>query len=236
MNEIYKKWLQEGCYVSSSGTTGTPKKVFQPPKKLAAMCDVAIKRQNIVPTSRVLTVCKMGHAGGALAQTLPAISIGAYVNIQPFNAFTFLSELLENNYTHTHLTPAHCKAIMLTKGWENANLSGIWVTCGSDPVTWDMIESFVNRGATFMANWGMSEIGPVAINSIFDNIEKVKHVKSFCPDNCTIMGDTYCCDYKVIDNVLHVKGDISVYDDWYNTKDKVKVVNDIMFYNGRALD
>ena len=83
--ENWRQCLQRGFTLTTSGTTGTPKSVFQTPEKLAAANRVAIEAQGIMPGSRVLTVSRMTHAGGALAQTLPALSIGAQVDIVPFN-------------------------------------------------------------------------------------------------------------------------------------------------------
>ena len=155
---MYKNMLSEGVYVKSSGTTGPQKHIFRTPENLKECNKIAVECQQITKKSKIYTVCKIDHAGGLLAQTLPAVSIGAEVIVEQFNAYKFSREI--NKYTHTHLAPNHAKAIIKTKGFANLNLKGIWITCGSDPVEWYIIESFVKKGATFMANWGMSEIGP----------------------------------------------------------------------------
>jgi acyl-CoA synthetase (AMP-forming)/AMP-acid ligase II len=228
----YKDILQKGVTISSSGTSGKPKAYFQSPKKLKYANDVALSAQHITTASKIYTCCKITHAGGLLAQTLPALSIGAHVDIIDFNAYHFIRNI--GNYTHTHITPKHAKAIMLTKGFWQLNLSNIWVTCGADPVTWDIVEAFVERGATFMANWGMSEIGPIAINKTFIDIDMVKSLKESSPANSTILGSDKYCDYRVIDNELHVRGNICIYDDWYPTQDRVIVQDDILYYTGRT--
>ena len=79
----------------------------------------------------------MEHAGGLLAQTLPAFEVGAGIKIEKFNAFNFCKKI--RNFTHTHITPDHGKAISLTKSFKSLDLNGIWVTCGSEPVQWDLI-------------------------------------------------------------------------------------------------
>ncbi len=71
----------------------------------------------------------------------------------------------------------------------------------SDPVEWYIIESFVGKGAAFMVNWGMSEIGPLTINKVFYNSDQIQEVKR----QETILGDTYYCDWKIKDNKLFVK-------------------------------
>ena len=222
-----RKIINEGCVIKTSGTTGTPKDIIQTPEKLKAADEIAIASQQLTSKSKVYTICKTTHAGGLLAQTLPAFRIGAEVSIETFNAFSFCREI--KKYTHTHITPGHAQLIMRTKGFKDLDLTGIWVTCGSDPVEWNIIEAFVNRGATFMANWGMSEIGPCAINRVFRTIEDIETVK----DEQTIVGTLEWCETKIIDSELHVRGDICVYDGWFATGDLVKRQNGILYYIGR---
>jgi len=224
--------INNGITIYSSGTSGDPKPYFQPPDKIKNANRIALMSQHINEHSRVYTCCKTTHAGGLFVQTLPALSIGAHVDIVDFNAYDFVRDI--NNYTHSLVTPKHAKAIMSTKGFWNLDLSNIWITCGADPVTWDIIEAFVGQGATLMTNWGMSEIGPIAINYIFKDIKTVKELKQSAPENSTILGINKHCDYKIVDGELHVKGDICIYDGWYATKDRIVIQNDILYYTGRT--
>lgn len=228
----YQNILKNGLTICSSGTSGEPKEFFQSPNKLAAANKVAVMSQHLEKDSRVYTCCKITHAGGLLAQTLPALSIGAEVVIEDFNAYKFTQVI--GNFSHTHITPLHARAIMLTKSFWNLDLSNLWVTCGADPVPWDVIEAFVNQGAVFMTNWGMSEVGPIAINTVFDNLEKVKKYKNICPSNASILGDNKWCDYKIVDQELHVSGDICINPGWYATRDRVIEIDNILFYQGRT--
>jgi acyl-CoA synthetase (AMP-forming)/AMP-acid ligase II len=224
--------LQNGITIASSGTSGQSKEYFQSPEKLRQANLVAITAQRITPDSKIYTCCSIKHAGGLLAQTLPGRSIGAQVDVVQFNAYRFVQEI--TNYTHTHLTPLHARAIMLTKGFDNLNLSGIWVTCGADPVSWDAIDAFVARGATFMVNWGMTEVGPIAINTVFDNLEKVNKYKQLAPPDSALIGDVAWCQYQIVNQELLVKGPICVFDDWYSTKDRVVESSGILYYLGRT--
>ena len=74
-----------------------------------------------------------------------------------------------------------------------------------------------------MANWGMSEIGPCAINTVFDNLEYVERHQEWAPKGLPIMGENLYCNYQIDykNNELLVKGDICVYDGWFRTGDKV---------------
>lgn len=221
--------LSNGILINSSGTSGNPKPFFQNPHKIKAANAVALESQKITKSSRIYTCCRITHAGGLLAQTVPALSIGAHVDIAPFNAWEFARVI--RNYTHTHITPLHAKAIMLTKGFKTLDLTGVTVTCGADPVTVDIIEAFVSKGATFIANWGMSEIGPIAINKTFNNLDDVI---SSNIDGITVLGDTFWCDWKVDQDELIVKGEISIYEDWYPTKDVVFLKDNVLYYKGRT--
>jgi len=228
----FRQILSNGIVIHSSGTSGSPKSYFQSPLKIKTANEVALNRQQISKSSKVYTCCKLTHAGGLLAQTLPALEIGAEVDIEDFNAYSFVRKI--KNYTHSHITPLHAKAIMMTKGFRNLDLTGVWITCGADPITWDIIESFVSKGARFLANWGMSEVGPIAINTLFDSMDKVFYYKSLCPSNATILGDIASCDFKITDRELWVRGNISIYEDWYATKDLVVNNQGILFYQGRT--
>ena len=225
--------LKNGIELSSSGTTGSPKKIYQSPSKLKNANKAARECQKISSKSKIYTVCKMQHAGGLLAQTLPAFEVGADIDIEEFNAYKFCKKI--TNYTHTHLTPNHAKAIRLTKSFKDIDLNGIWVTCGSEPVEWDLIIDFIKKGCDFMVNWGMTEIGPCAINTVFKNLESVLDYKERAI-NGTLIGDKTYCDTKIINNKLYVKGSISVFNDkWFDTKDIVALNKNKEFYiQGRS--
>ena len=220
------EYLTRGTELSTSGTTGRPKKIFQDPYKIKHSNFIARKVQNITKNSRILTVCSLKHAGGLLAQTLPAYEIGASVTIEPYNAFRWVMEI--EKYTHSHLTPRMAEAIIKTKSFRKLDLSGITIMCGSDPVHEYEINCFLEQGATFIANWGMTEIGPVAINKTFQPGDVAENYKEY-----TILGDTFHCDYKIRDNELHVKGAICVYPEWFATGDLVHEEAGTLYYIGR---
>ena len=230
--------LKEGCEIISSGTTGPPKRIYRTPHNIRCCNQIAIESQKITKKSRVYTVCKMEHAAGLLAQTVPALSIGADVHIEPFNAYNFTRNI--QKFTHTHITPIHCEILAKTKEFYKLDLSQLWVTCGSSSVNWDHIEMFVSKGATFMANWGMSEVGPCAINVTFKDIDRVKeHRKK--SKNKPILGDTFYINYKILKDELYVKGDICIHKTWFGTGDLVKERNfgnhsdkyPILYFRGR---
>ena len=225
--------LKNGIELKSSGTTGPQKKIFQSPYKIKYANEVSRECQKISPKSKIYTVCKMEHAGGLLAQTLPGYEIGAKIVIEKFNAYNFCKKI--KNFTHTHLTPDHAKAISMTKSFRDLDLKGLFITCGSEPIEWQLILDFIKKGCIFMVNWGMTEIGPCAINTTFESCDKVEDYKKRAL-NGTFMGDRIYCDVKIKNNTLHVKGNISVFGDkWFNTLDIVQKNNNGEFYiQGRS--
>ena len=218
--------LSNGCTISTSGTTGPKKPIWQSPEKIYFANKAAVRCQKITEKSKILTVCTLDHAGGLFAQTLPAISVDAHVDIEPYNPYAWIKNI-QNGYTHSHLTPNMARGIMATKTFKNGfDFNGITIMCGSDRVHSNIIEAFIDKGATFIVNWGMSEVGPVAINKIFNKGDTVVEHES-------IMGDTIYCNTKIIDNELHVKGDICVFDDWFATGDLVEYKDSTYWFLGR---
>ena len=240
----FKKILKDGCTISSSGTTGTPKQIYRSPNNLEACNSVAIKDQDITSKSRIFTCTRMTHAGGLLLQSLPAYTLGCDIHITKFNPFIFLKEF--DSYTHTFLPPAMCNALIKTKGFKNANFTGKVIAMGSDVIPWDHIHKFVSKGATVIANWGMSEIGPCAINTKFETLKYVERHTEWAPNTLPIMGENLNCLYKIdyTNDQLYIKSDLCIHNDWFATGDKVELKYKIpqlgyfpiLYYKGRLQD
>ena len=86
-----------------------------------------------------------------------------------------------------------------------------------------------------MVNWGMTEVGPCAINTVFSNINDVLEFKKRALPG-TLMGNNVYCDTKIKNKTLNVKGNISVFGNtWYDTKDIVLINKNKEFYiSGRS--
>lgn len=223
--------VKNGITIHTSGSSGEPKEIFQPPEKILADAKNAAHVQGITKDSLVYTCLNPTRAGGLFAQTIPALLVGATVDYDKFSPYEYVR--VANKYTHTHLTPKQAKAVMLTKGFQTLDLSGKIFLIGSEPVTWDIIDAFIEKGATVITIWGMTEIGVNAILHKFRSVFDVVAAKVKTPNNATILGNISYCDWKIKDECLWVKGDICVYDDWFNTKDLVIEKNGWLFYKGR---
>ena len=236
MNDDKHKYLNDiiinGVTIKTSGSSGTPKEIYQPPAKIMADAMNAIEVQGINSNSKVYTCLSLERAGGLFAQSIPALIVGAKIDFDSFNPYEYVR--VANKYSHTHLTPKQAKGVMMTKGFKDLDLTNKTFMVGSEPVTYDIIDAFIERGARVICIWGMTEVGVNAIMHVFNNKEEVDKVKSFTPPNSTILGNIFNCDWKIDKkNRLHVKGNISVYKDWFNTKDQVIEKNGYLFYTGR---
>jgi acyl-CoA synthetase (AMP-forming)/AMP-acid ligase II len=215
--------LCEGGNITSSGTTGPDKTIYRSPKNLAACIEVASQAQDITQSSKILTVTRMTHAGGLLLQTLPAHYVKADYTITKFNPYSFVNQLKE--HSHTFLTPSMIESLVKTKDFHTADFTDKFISMGSDPIPAAHVNWFTERGATVLCNWGMSEVGPCAINKRFEPYEK-------CDSN-NILGDKYWCDVEVVNNQIFVRGDICVYSGWFATRDAGYEDKGTLYYKGR---
>ena len=101
---------------------------------------------------------------------------------------------------------------------------------GSDKIPNNHVIEFLNKGATVICNWGMSEVGPVAINSTYT---KLQQFYEDMEEDVSVLGKNKFCDVKIVDEELVVRGTISVYKDWFYTGDKVILKNNKIYYVDR---
>jgi long-subunit acyl-CoA synthetase (AMP-forming) len=216
-----------GIFLFSSGSTGTRKNIWISETMLLANADNAIASQGLTHQDKILTVCSLNHTGGLNAQTVPGLLCGAHNTIEAFNAFNFLKLLEKHEITVSHLVPVMIDALI--KVDSSANLSALrLMVAGSDCVYPHHISYWTNKGAEFIANYGMTEAGPIIINHKYAPGEDLSY-----HNEGVILGDQYWCDYKVIDGELYLKGDCINVDGWLATGDCVEQKGSWMFYKGR---
>jgi acyl-CoA synthetase (AMP-forming)/AMP-acid ligase II len=212
--------LEKGAMIQSSGTTGDPKTILRNPENIKECNKVAVNAQLITSRSSIYTVTKISHAGGLLAQTLPALSIQASIEIDSFNPFSFFRKF--SKHTHTFLPPEHMNALIKTKTFQNVDFGKRWILTGSSPVDLNVVKLFVSRNAIVQPNWGMSEVGPLVINHVFRTVEDVEDAQSKCTNGVHYLGDKMYCDWKIVNNELVVRSPMCIYEGWFHTGDIVQ--------------
>ncbi len=159
--------VQDGdlLLVYTSGTTGQPKGAMHTRAGLQANALAAIAAQGFGAQSRVLAVLPLFHVGGLCIQTLPALSVGAAVNLQPrFDPDAWFDAVANWRPTATLLVPAVMRALVEHPRWGGADLSSLaFVNSGSQIVPRALIAAFHARGVPVAQVYGATETGPVSI-------------------------------------------------------------------------
>jgi fatty-acyl-CoA synthase len=151
--------------VYTSGTTGAPKGAMHTVTGLQANALAAIAAQGLTAADRVLSVLPLFHVGGLCIQTLPALSVGARVSLQPrFEPGAWFDAVAQWRPTTTLLVPAVMKALIEHPRWAAADLSSLrFVNSGSQIVPRALIEAFHAHGVPVAQVYGSTETGPVSI-------------------------------------------------------------------------
>lgn len=151
--------------VFTSGTTGSPKAAVHTQSNLLANMRIAAQVQAMTPADRVLTVLPLFHVGGLCIQTLPALSRGAHVILQPRFAPDATFDAIERHSpTLTLQVPATMKALVEHPRWPRADLSSLRAAwAGSSLIPAPLIAAFHARGVPVCNVYGSTETGPFSI-------------------------------------------------------------------------
>jgi fatty-acyl-CoA synthase len=151
--------------VYTSGTTGQPKGAMHTAAAMRANAAAAIDAQSLTSDDRVLSVLPLFHVGGLCIQTLPALAVGAQVQIHPrFDPEAWFDAVAAWRPTTTLLVPAVMRALVEHPRWPGADLSSLrFVNSGSQVVPLDLIGAFHARGVPVAQVYGATETGPVSI-------------------------------------------------------------------------
>jgi fatty-acyl-CoA synthase len=151
--------------VYTSGTTGKPKGAVHTAATLTANAAAGVDAHEMTADDRILTFLPMFHVGGLNNQTLPALSIGATVIVQPrFAPDTALAAIESERPSIILLVPAVMKAILDHPRWPQTDISSLrFAMAGSSVVPVELIRGFHRRGLPVGQIYGSTETGPVSI-------------------------------------------------------------------------
>jgi acyl-coenzyme A synthetase/AMP-(fatty) acid ligase len=225
-----RKILTEGLMLYSTGTTGTPKKIYSSPEKLLANIRNEIKAFNINEESHILNCSPMEHIT-AYYVSLPALFVGAKVTQKVLSPVEYLETLCTTKVTHTVVPPLKLKEVMEDPMFNDLILDGTYVIFGKNFVTKEDVRVWIKKGAYVITNWGMSEIGPLCCYSIFKTEDDLDTIWQL--EDKTCMGNNLIIDAKIVDGEWVVKGQSSIYKDWFYTGDKMFEYNGTYYYDGR---
>jgi fatty-acyl-CoA synthase len=151
--------------VYTSGTTGKPKGAVHTPATLTANAAAGVEAHAMTAADRILTFLPMFHVGGLNNQTLPALSVGATVILQPrFAPEAALQAIEQERPTIVLLVPAVMKALVEHPRFAATDFSSLrFAMAGSSVVPVELIRAFHRRGLPVGQIYGSTETGPVSI-------------------------------------------------------------------------
>ena len=151
--------------VYTSGTTGEPKGAMHTQAGMLANIDAARAVQGLTAVDRVLAVLPLFHVGGLCIQVLPALAVGAAVNLHArFDAAAWLADVAAWRPSTSLLVPAVMQALLVQPGWPGTDLRSLrFLNSGSQIVPVALIEAFHARGLAVAQVYGSTETGPFSI-------------------------------------------------------------------------
>ncbi|MEM7423742.1 MAG: AMP-binding protein [Pseudomonadota bacterium] len=160
--------------VYTSGATGRPKGAVLSQSAVRANAELSWDMHDMTAADRILTALPMFHVGGLNIQTMPALLIGATVDLMDrFDPDTCLGLIADRRPTLTVQVPATLQALMAADGWDRADLSSLRaITTGSTDVPVPLISSVHRRGVPVIQIYGATETGPVVV------YQKAEHAKT----------------------------------------------------------
>ncbi len=197
--------------VYTSGTTGRPKGAVHTQRSLTFTVLNAVAHQDLSAGDRILTFLPMFHVGGLNIQTLPALYVGASVELlRRFDPGVVLAALRDRRHTQMLAVPATMAALLAHPDVDTVDWSCLrGLNSGSSIVPPPLIEAFHARGVPVGQVYGATETGPTAVVLRYD--DAFDHVGS-CGK------PALHTDLRIVDGELWVRGP-NVFDRYWNDPD-----------------
>ncbi|MEM7253746.1 MAG: AMP-binding protein [Pseudomonadota bacterium] len=159
-NDIHRPLL----LVYTSGTTGLPKGAVLSEQALMTVAENGRLAFAMTAHDRVLTTIPMFHVGGLNIQTLPAMLVGAEVNIERgFDPGDTLNSIREMRPTLFIAVPTMAQALVSHPNFGRTDFSSLRCLCsGSSNVAPEVITPWHERGVAVTQVYGLTESGPTA--------------------------------------------------------------------------
>ncbi len=220
----------------TSGTTGRPKGVVLTQSTLQWSARNSVNMHDMTAADHILTVLPLFHAGGLNIQTLPALSVGATVNLHPkYDPQAVLASIATCVPSMTALVPAQILPLVAHPQWSTTDMSRLrCVTTGSTFVPDTCIAPWTERGVTVLQVYGTTETCAVAIHQRLINVDATAGSVGFAATHCRI---------RIVDEAGHdvasgrsgeilIKG-VSVFSGyWGDPEGTNSVLRDGWFYTG----
>lgn len=155
--------LDDPCMVMyTSGTTGRPKGATLTHGNITWNAVNVLIDHDLVAGEVALVSAPLFHTAGLNMLTLPVLlKGGTCVLVAAFDPAAALRLIAEHRVTFMFGVPAMFQRVAREPGWADADLSSLRIlTCGGAPVPPSLIETYQNRGLTFLQGYGMTEAAP----------------------------------------------------------------------------
>lgn len=156
-------------YLRTSGSTGEPKIIVHTHKRMLGNITMCVQRFGYNHQFRIALTVPISHLFGLGAGFLPAVAVGASVDIQKSaNILRYLQREKEFNPNATLMTPIFCETLL--KGRKTARYYDLTVIAG-DRLREGVFEHYESLFGCLVRLYGSTEMGAIAAGNPLDSSE-----------------------------------------------------------------
>ncbi len=154
-------------YMSTSGSTGAPKIIVHSHAKMHGNISMCAQRLGLSAQTRMALPVPISHLFGLGAGFLPAVSVGASVDLQKSaNIIRYLQREKEFNPNTVFMTPIFCETLL--KGRKTSRLYQLTVVAG-DRLREGVFEKYEALFGCLVQLYGSTEMGAIAAGNPQDS-------------------------------------------------------------------